>query len=634
MELIFTIVEAPADSNLQGQKKSFGNDSKVTIGRAGHNTWALPDNERIVSSNHASISFENGAFVLTDNSTNGTFVNDNATPLGQTNSIPLKEGDMIVIGHYLLQTSIKQPAPQSSLPDGLEPVDFFDQEIAPPGADSGVQNTGLNPVPEDTSGSAEADDFDKWLEPQVQQPAQAWQNSLPTDTAAHMDLGEMETDPLAVLDKSLSTSSTDDLWSDNAEDDPDWWKASESDHASPQSQAMPQVKAIPDQQFPFTPSLPGKQQEDITSPDSVDITRPSDITMPQAVSQQQPQDTAQPDNIAWQPDQGIHQPGESQPQIPQPGIRQPSAPQAQGLQPQQPAAQSQGLHTEQAQGSENIFEQSIQQPVQQPLEPSLQQPVQQPVPQAPQQPAQQSSLEPLQQSLQQPLQQPAQQSPQQAQQRPLEPFEQVSTPEAPVKGSTAESAQTQALADALGLENLTEQQKESLCPEVAIIVQETIRNLMDLLGARASIKNELRVERTMIRPTENNPLKFSPNHQEALNAMFRSSSTAFVQPSLAVKEGFEDISDHQIAVLIGMKSAFNAMLAHFNPANMEKRLTRSDSGRSLLTSKKAKLWENYESHFENLNRDMERTYRELFGEAFADAYENQLAKLKGLRRNQ
>jgi type VI secretion system protein ImpI len=45
------------------------------IGRQQHLDWCLPDPDRVVSGLHAQIRYENGAYMLNDVSSNGTFVN-------------------------------------------------------------------------------------------------------------------------------------------------------------------------------------------------------------------------------------------------------------------------------------------------------------------------------------------------------------------------------------------------------------------------------------------------------------------------------------------------------------------------------------------------------------------------------
>ncbi len=202
---------------------------------------------------------------------------------------------------------------------------------------------------------------------------------------------------------------------------------------------------------------------------------------------------------------------------------------------------------------------------------------------------------------------------------------------APAAAPAPVGVQSAEMASLLGLHGLTEEQTAAVVPSSAAIVNIAVENLVGLLQARASIKNELRASRTVIMTTGNNPLKFSAGAGDALQAMFATRSEAFVQPEKAVQEGFEDVADHQVAVLYAMKSAFNYMLSQFSPAKLESQLGSDRKG--VLGNRKAKIWENYFGYFEELQKDQETSYDQLFGDAFAEAYEAKLEELKSTRRS-
>ncbi|CAH0990150.1 hypothetical protein SIN8267_00235 [Sinobacterium norvegicum] len=193
---------------------------------------------------------------------------------------------------------------------------------------------------------------------------------------------------------------------------------------------------------------------------------------------------------------------------------------------------------------------------------------------------------------------------------------------------TASSNNTDIARD-LGLQSLSDEQLEQLSPELALIVKETLNRLIDLLRARSSIKNELRVDRTMIENNNNNPLKFSVAAEDALAVMFSAQAQSFMPPHLAVADGFNDISDHQVAVMSGMKAAYEFMLEQFSPERI-KNLHRQKRG-GILSSKDAQNWQGFEHHYRQLQQDKEQTYNTIFGETFANAYEQQLADLKATR---
>jgi type VI secretion system FHA domain protein len=71
-----------------------------SIGRSADNDWVLPDSSRFVSGRHARVKFRDGSWYIEDTSTNGTFLNDDDTPLGRRPPTPLHNGDMLRFGEY------------------------------------------------------------------------------------------------------------------------------------------------------------------------------------------------------------------------------------------------------------------------------------------------------------------------------------------------------------------------------------------------------------------------------------------------------------------------------------------------------------------------------------------------------
>ncbi|MCL6269348.1 type VI secretion system-associated FHA domain protein TagH [Sansalvadorimonas sp. 2012CJ34-2] len=197
----------------------------------------------------------------------------------------------------------------------------------------------------------------------------------------------------------------------------------------------------------------------------------------------------------------------------------------------------------------------------------------------------------------------------------------------------AESASVNAdsvLMTQLGLTDLAPSDLAGLDVEAAAFIRETVSRLMDLLRARSTIKNELRVERTMIQSQDNNPLKFSAGVDDALTMMFGKNSNAFMSPEYAVKDSFDNVSDHQVAVLAAMRSAFESMLASFAPDNLENLFGRMN-GKGFAMNKKAKNWQSYQDWYRKLAGDSETAYNRLFGEVFTEAYEKKISELTAIR---
>ncbi|RLJ22052.1 type VI secretion system-associated FHA domain protein TagH [bacterium endosymbiont of Escarpia laminata] len=164
------------------------------------------------------------------------------------------------------------------------------------------------------------------------------------------------------------------------------------------------------------------------------------------------------------------------------------------------------------------------------------------------------------------------------------------------------------------------------------LMREMVEGLMGVLRARAEIKSQFRMQLTTIRPVENNPLKFTVGVEEALTHLFRPDNTAYLSPMDAIREAVDDISAHQMAVMAGMQGALSAMLQRFEPEELE-RYFQQKGGRSLLESKNAWYWEQYAEKHKELLAEAEDNFQDLFGEEFARAYEDQIARLTRARRD-
>ncbi|WP_444920773.1 type VI secretion system-associated FHA domain protein TagH [Microbulbifer sp. CnH-101-G] len=591
MDLILSVLADPAGANMLKHTKLFTKEGG-SLGRSADNYWVLPDPERVVSSQHAQISCSDGQFFLTDTSTNGTYHNDGDTPLGKGNKLPLKEGDIINVGDYRLKVTLRQPQAESDLPKGLDSADFLDT------SDRTTFNASAMAK---MQSQAEAKQLDNWLEPggssDISQSGE-WgyipqnnQNTPAQDNLLGADPGPL--DPMSAFEQPQSFGASDVQgfgsfgtepqgqaaqggWSDS---DDEWWKdGSDQDHVPADQHAVR-----------ISPQAPPQQ--------SIEPSSSVEPQAPQAQSFQapppQPQVTPQPPVAPPQQQVAPQQSAFVPPQAP-------AAPPQQQVQPQAQPPQS---------PRDNPFADSFaamqgQQVAGAPGFDAGQAPPAGPIGFA----AQGQSFSQLQQPA------PVQQAP--APQAPVPPVQ--PPPATPVSS---------VLATTLGL-HMSPAQQQIADQQAAEIVRETVARLIDLLRARSSIKNELRVQRTMIQTEANNPLKFSATERDALEAMFAGNG-AFLQPKEAVRDSFDDLSDHQVAVLAGMRAGYNAMLRYFSPDNIERRLGNTSG---VFGNKNAKKWEGFSAMYRELVGDPDACYRKLFGDEFAETYENQLSELKNARQ--
>lgn len=98
-----------------------------SIGRAHDNDWVLPDPQRYLSAHHARVKFRDGSFYLLDTSTNGVFVNERTEALGRRASHPLRDGDRLHLGDYVVGVSIDADGAEAPEASSIFPVNATPQ---------------------------------------------------------------------------------------------------------------------------------------------------------------------------------------------------------------------------------------------------------------------------------------------------------------------------------------------------------------------------------------------------------------------------------------------------------------------------------------------------------------------------
>ncbi len=168
-----------------------------------------------------------------------------------------------------------------------------------------------------------------------------------------------------------------------------------------------------------------------------------------------------------------------------------------------------------------------------------------------------------------------------------------------------------------------------LFEQIGNMMREFTDGLVQTLSGRTHIKSEFRLDQTMIRPVENNPLKFSTSKTGTLRQLLTNKDPAYLAGVDAIRESFDDINAHQIAVVAGMEAALQDILNRFNPKVLETRLDSDSILDNILPGgKKAKYWEIFKLLFDQIAGEAEDDFQQLFGNKFSVAYEKQLGRLK------
>ncbi|MGB4875647.1 MAG: type VI secretion system-associated FHA domain protein TagH, partial [Candidatus Competibacter sp.] len=181
----------------------------------------------------------------------------------------------------------------------------------------------------------------------------------------------------------------------------------------------------------------------------------------------------------------------------------------------------------------------------------------------------------------------------------------------------------------LPLLKLADAQTTELMANLGAIFRETVRGLMEVLLARSDVKGEFRLDRTTMGPIENNPLKTSPGQpplapEQVMGLLLLGQKDAYMPPVQAVREGFDDIKAHQLAVMAGIQAALNHLLQRFDPGNLEDRLEQNVLDNLWPANRKAKYWDLFIAEYHAIAREAEDDFNKLFGEEFARAYQSRL----------
>lgn len=107
MSLTLTLLRCPDDVAPETRRVMGG---EFSIGRGSDNDWILPDPERGLSKRHCVFTFRAGGWKVADLSTNGTFLNHEAEPIGRGQTRDLRSGDRLSFGAYEIEIQVDDDA--------------------------------------------------------------------------------------------------------------------------------------------------------------------------------------------------------------------------------------------------------------------------------------------------------------------------------------------------------------------------------------------------------------------------------------------------------------------------------------------------------------------------------------------
>ncbi|MBK1721547.1 type VI secretion system-associated FHA domain protein TagH [Thiocystis violacea] len=156
--------------------------------------------------------------------------------------------------------------------------------------------------------------------------------------------------------------------------------------------------------------------------------------------------------------------------------------------------------------------------------------------------------------------------------------------------------------------------------------------LVQTMMGRAQFKSELRLGVTSIRAAQNNPFKFSVDTSDILDRLLFRPNPGYLPAVAAAREAFEDVQAHEMAMTAGLQAALRALFARFEPSRLEERLGRASGLDQVLPmARKAKYWDLFNQEYGKVAADASEDFMQLFDDAFARAYLEQIERLRAAR---
>ncbi len=203
-----------------------------------------------------------------------------------------------------------------------------------------------------------------------------------------------------------------------------------------------------------------------------------------------------------------------------------------------------------------------------------------------------------------------------------------SSPETPIAQSLQSVSDTRlfdAFLQGAGLDQnecATKNQLEAI-QRIGRMFRQLVAGTVSVLRSRAEFKSLFRVNVTVIRAVDNNPLKFAVSTDDVLKQLIQNKEGGFLESVESIEQGFNDIMNHQLAMQAGIQASLTDLLKRFDPKTIEKQFEQG-----IVLQKKAKCWDSYQ---ETYRIESEEAVENFFGDAFVEAYEEQMKALTTAR---
>jgi type VI secretion system protein ImpI len=205
---------------------------------------------------------------------------------------------------------------------------------------------------------------------------------------------------------------------------------------------------------------------------------------------------------------------------------------------------------------------------------------------------------------------------------PSQPFATAPMPAGMPAISAAEFVQRFAKGAGLSTESLEWQDPGAFAEQLGGLMRHVAIELKQLLAARAESKRIARsANQTMIQAQDNNPLKFSPTVDDALQLIFGKPKSGYLSAQKAFDESFRDLKAHQIKTYSAMQHALRMLVEDLDPQAIAESMAQERGLDSLLGSRKAKMWDAYVARWDAKTAPYEDGLVDAFMLYFAECYD-------------
>lgn len=163
--------------------------------------------------------------------------------------------------------------------------------------------------------------------------------------------------------------------------------------------------------------------------------------------------------------------------------------------------------------------------------------------------------------------------------------------------------------------------------ELVQVLMTSTQGIMALLAGRSVLKQESRLNMTMIKPQSNNPIKFSLDPTDTLEMLLVKKKPGYLSAQAAYAEAMNDVQLHQMAFLSGLQAALDGVLSELDPEKLAQEA--EEKGRGFIGLKaNAQKWQTFTSKQEKLRKQVKENLNDLLAAHFSAAYEAHINNAK------